>query len=358
MQIRNVLNVGTDGYNAYAVLGERCALIGGVPKEYSDKLISNISEAGIDKIDYVVFNHASPFQAGSLEAVLSKYPDAVVTGTVAAIKNIKEFVFTKFGEQVAKNGGSVDLGGRTLEFYITPNVPWPDTMLTYVKEDKILFSGEMFSAKDNSFEKFYDDVLRQNSGFAEKCIEKIKSLEAEKVCPSYGEELEDISALVALYEKKIRENSRENFVALCYMSRFGYTREMAEITADTLEKSGISVEMIDVEKNGAETCNAINRARAVIFASPTINRNAPPEIWSAVCGLDAVLQRGIPCMTMGDCGWSGDAPVLIHTHLKAMNFKMFEKPFLSVFRMTEEEKEKLKKYAERFAAFITACGDV
>lgn len=353
MQIKSVLNVGADGFNAYVVSGEKCALIGGVPEKLSDKLLANISDAEIDKIDYVIFNHASPSCAGALEAVLAKYPDAVVAGTVAAIKNIKEFMFVPFAEMLAKDGGTIDLGGKTLEFLITPNVPWPDTMVTYVKEDKALFSGEMFSSVSSAAE-FYDENLRQCGGFVKKCIEKVKALEISGLFPSYGESCKDVSAPIELYEKKISENSREDYVVLCYMSRYGYTREMAEIIASSLEKSGVAVKVFDAVKGGEEMNRALNRARAAIFGAPTINRNAPPEIWSALCGLDAVAQRGIPCMTFGAYGWSGDAPVLMHTHLRAMNFKMFEKPFLSMFKLSEDEKEKLKKYAERFAEFVKA----
>lgn len=349
MQINNIYNVGAGGYNAYVVKGGKCALIDGVGKDYSDELIKNIEKVS-DKIDYIIFNHASPFQAGILERLIEINPDVIVIGTIAAIKNIKEFVFEKFNEQIAKDGETLDLGGITLEFRISPNVPWPDTMLTYAKESKALFSGEMFSSSNASVEEFYDSELRQFGGFVEKSIKIIKSLDVKTIYPAQGNKSDN--AVLSLYEHQIEKNQRNEYIVLCYMSRYGYTYEMAQIIAETIEKSGMPVKMFDAENGSMEMQSALNRARAVIFGSPTINRNAPPQIWEAVCGLDAVSQRGIPCMTFGSYGWSGDAPVLIHTHLCAMNFRMFEKPFTSVFRMNSEEKLKLAAYSERFAEFV------
>lgn len=348
MQINNIYNVGIGEYNAYVVKGEKCALIDGVPAEYSERLTEKLT----DKIDYIVFNHASPWSAGALERVLEIYPDAVVIGTISALKNIKEFMFAEFNERVAKDCEVLDLGGVTLEFHITPNVPWPDTMITYAREDRALFSGEMFSSKNNSVKEFYDNELRQMGGFVRKCIEKTKALDIEKIYPLYGNEINDVSEVCDLYETKISENLRGEYVVLCYASRYGYTREMAEVIAKTLENSGMKVKLFDAEKGGTEMKKALNYARAVGFGAPTINRNAPEKLWEAVCGLDAAAQRGIPCMTFGSYGWSGDAPVLIHKHLRAMNFKMFEKPFTSMFRMNNDDRESLIKYSERFAGFV------
>ena len=348
----SIFNVGADGHNAYLV--KEGVLIDGVPSDFADEFVKNIEKhISVSEIEYIVFTHATPDRAGTLEKLLKINPDITVVGTIAAIKNIKEFVFADFKEMIAKDGATL---GETIEFHITPNVPWPDTMLVYDKDCSALFSGEMFSSY-NSLGDYYDDNLRQFGGFAEKCLEKIKALDVKTIYPLCGGKISDTGKAVSVYEEKINENRRRDYAALCYMSKYGSTYEMARIIADTLEDKGLKVKLFDAEKRDGKMYREINLARAVIFGAPTVNRNAPPQIWEAVCGLDAVSQRGIPCMTFGSSGWSGDAPVLIHTHLRAMNFRMFDKPFLCTFRPNADDKEKLKKHTEKFFDFIKKTGE-
>ena len=187
-------------YNAYIVKGEKTALIDCVHEKFADDFIEKISEnIAINEIDYLICNHTEPDHSGSVKKLLEINPDITVIGTVAALRNLKEITNIEFNESVAKDGGEIDLGDNVkLQFIITPNLHWPDTMMTYMPSDKILFSCDVFSAHycedcvydsdvihsdkyEKAFDYYYDSIMSPFDGFVKAGMDKIK-LPVDMIC--------------------------------------------------------------------------------------------------------------------------------------------------------------------------------
>ena len=362
-------------YNSYIVQGEKTAIIDGVPENLSDEFIKNIEEIlPIKNIDYIVCNHTEPDHSGSVRKVIEKNSDITVIGTIAAIKNLKEITNMTFNEMIAKDGEVLDLGkGKQLKFIITPNLNWPDTMMTYELDEKVLFScdvfGSCFSEDNKTFDyeltdsdkykkaqkDYYDTVMKPFGGFVSKAMEKISDLDISMLCTGCGpiitKDISDIIGKYGIWSKEYKENKKT--LAVFYVSTYGYTRDMADMIADTASKQGFEVRVFDIQKSSAEEmCEALNSAYALAFGTPTVNRTAPEEVWNVISKLDMVNRKGTPYFVFGSYGWSGEALHYVHAYLNMLHLKPFDKPFANLLKLSDEKRNELKEYTKRFTESI------
>lgn len=357
-------------YNAYIVKGEKTALIDCVHEKFSNQFIKNIVEIlPISDIDYLICNHTEPDHSGCVKKLIELNPEITVVGTIAALKNLKEITNITFNEQLAKGGEELNLGkGKILKFFITPNLHWPDTMMTYLASEKTLFSCDVFGAHycenaitdkeiiyHNKYEKaireYYDCIISPFKGFAVNALKKISGLEIEMICTSHGPVIiKNIEDVIEKYTKwSQRTQNSKKTLAIFYVSAYGYTREMANIIAQVCEEKNINVKIFDInESNMSEMIQVMHSADALAFGSPTINRNALKPVWDIMSQLDMINQKGLPCIVFGSYGWSGEALHFLHSHLEMLRLKPFEKPFGSIFKPSEENKNQLRDYTERF----------
>lgn len=337
----NIYSVGAGKSNAYLIIDEKIALIDGVNAEQSDKYIEN-SKKLTDRVDYVIFNNTCPNHAGSFKKLLEAFPNVEVVATVAGIRNLKEIANRGFNEYLAKDNEQINLGKTTLKFLITPNLPSPDSMMTCA--DGILFSGNAFSSKNEDFGKYYMDNFSSFAPFVKTMTERIKAMDIRAIYPAEGRILTDlVNNAIEMYEKWSRA-SEKNKTVILYCSNYGATREMAKTINSALENA----ECIDLMKT-EDVSEIINSAKALIIGTPTVNRNAPEEIWKALAKLDLITMKSTPYFVFGSYGWSGDAVQLVSNHLKLLRLKQFDKPFGVMFNMSDSEKEELIKYTKKFA---------
>lgn len=353
-------------YNSYVVKGEKTAVIECVHEKFADEFIEKFNDI---KVDYIICNHTEPDHSGSVKRLIEKYPDATVVGTIAAVRNLKEITNITFNEYIAKDGAELDLGnGVVLKFIIAPNLHWPDTMMTYMPSEKVMFSCDVFGShyyegniydseivhKDNyekSFKYYYDCIVSPFAGFVKTGLEKVKDLQIEMICPSHGPVIVDnIELVVKKYAEYANEEKIEkNTLGVFYASAYGYTREMADIIAQTAKEKGYNVKMFDMEdKNIEKMMSAVNSVELLAVGSCTINKNAPDIVWKVLSGIDAINSKGKPCMVFGSYGWSGEAVGHIHSYLKMFKLNVYDKPFSCVFRMSDAERNELKDYTEKF----------
>ncbi len=248
-------------YNSYIVKGENgTALIDTVRIDEVREFLDNISRIQDGKpIDYLVINHMEPDHSGSIPEVVRAYPDVKIVGNVQTIGMIKGFYHidddSRFLE--VKDGDTLDLGGKTLKFYLTPMVHWPETMMTYLEESGTLFSGDAFGTfgalngavtdcemeTDRYFPemyRYYADIVGKYGKFVQRALARLSGVDIKWICSTHGPVWHSrIGEVVGLVDRLSRYES-EPGVVIVYGSMYGNTAEMAEEVARGLAEAGVT----------------------------------------------------------------------------------------------------------------------
>lgn len=359
-------------YNSYVVRGsEKTALIETAKAtffdEYMEKVRSLVDPADID---YIVLDHTEPDHSGSLEKLLELCPKATVLASAAALKYLKDIANREFPGRAVKEGDSVDLGGKTLQFVGASNLHWPDSIYTYVPESKVLFTCDSFGAHfahpskqifddqvgdyRDAFDYYFAAILRPFSRFFLRAIEKVEKLDIGMICPGHGPVLRS-------HWKECVEHSKEmceQFVALPekdrvfvgYVSAYGYTRMLAEKIAEGVRSEGLTADLCDVEKMGiGEIAAHVEKASGLLFGSPTINQNALPPVYNCFAALTPLRDRGKLAGAFGSYGWSGEAKDVLEANIHAAKLDFVGESCFVKFKPSEGEQQAAYDYGVRFA---------
>lgn len=357
-------------YNAYIIKGEeKTVLIDTVHCRFENFFLESIKEiVPLDKIDAIIINHSEPDHAGSIKPLVEANPDVPIYASAAAIKNIKKIINCDFNGKVVKNGETFDLGGgENLEFILNPNVHWPDTIFTYYPAKKVLFSCDFLGAhyceptitddfisyEDSywtAFKEYFDAIMSPFKRFVIAGLDKIENLEIDMVCNSHGPILKHrIDKAKALYREWSLDTFKPNTAAIFYTSAYGYTEMIAKTIAEELEKAGKNVSIFDIIKHElSELKTAIDESEAILFGSPTINRDAVRPVWDVMASVDPIANKGKPSLVFGSYGWSGEATPALWQRAKSLGLKVFEEPVKIVFKPSDEELDKVRETVRDF----------
>lgn len=361
-------------YNSYLVKGaDKTALIDGAHKGFEANFQENV-EAITDfaNIDYMVVNHTEPDHSGAIRLVIEKNPDIVVYGTAACLKNLDNIVRLPFNRVAVKDGDTLELGGKTLTFCVSPNIHWPDTMMTYLSEDKILFSCDFLGAHfaeptmyvhkaykkelyEKEFKVYYDAIMGPFAKFVIRALDRIKDLDIALVCPSHGPMIMggDIQVAMDTYRKwATPEEKTDKTVAIYYVSAYGYTRQMCQYLAEKLEAKGLVVSAFDVIKTDAADIAAHLEDDCLVFGSPTLNRAALKPVLDVISSIDAVGAAGRPYATLGCFGWSGEACAQLNDRCNSIKMKQVGESVRSQFTPTDEVWAALDTLADQIAETV------
>lgn len=361
-------------YNSYLVKGaDKTALIDGAHKGFEANFQENV-EAITDfaNIDYMVVNHTEPDHSGAIRLVIEKNPDIVVYGTAACLKNLDNIVRLPFNRVAVKDGDTLELGGKTLTFCVSPNIHWPDTMMTYLAEDKILFSCDFLGAHfaeptmyvhkaykkelyEKEFKVYYDAIMGPFAKFVIRALDRIKDLDIALVCPSHGPMIMggDIQVAMDTYRKWATPEEKTNkTVAIYYVSAYGYTRQMCQYLAEKLEAKGLVVSAFDVIKTDAADIAAHLEDDCLVFGSPTLNRAALKPVLDVISSIDAVGAAGRPYATLGCFGWSGEACAQLNDRCNSIKMKQVGESVRSQFTPTDEVWAALDTLADQIAETV------
>jgi len=329
-------------YNAFLIVDEKVALIDTVKKEFADRLIANI-ERIIDprKIDYMISNHTEMDHTGSLARVMHRIgEDKPIYCSKLGAKNLAMHLPQRFNYYAVKDGETLSLGKRTLTFMETRMVHWPDSMFTYLNEEKMLFSSDGFGQHYAGFEKF-DDVIghtimpHAKKYFANilllyaplilKLIDKVThmGLEIKTICPDHGVIWrKDPGKILAAYGQWSRQTPKRKAV-LVYDTMWHSTERMAEAIAAGLSAEGIQVRPMYLRKwHRSDVMTEVLDAKAVIVGSPTLNNGLFPTVSDFLTYMKGLKPVGKIGAAFGSHGWSGEAPKLISQELESLQFEM------------------------------------
>ncbi|MGV8147279.1 MAG: FprA family A-type flavoprotein [Alkaliphilus sp.] len=363
-------------YNSYIVKGnEKIALFETVKVKFFDEYIKKLEAiVDISKIDYIVVSHTEPDHAGSVEKILKLNPNIKIIGSRAAIRLLKEIVNGEFESIIVKDGDAISLGGKTLESIMAPFLHWPDTMYTYIKEDKILITCDSFGAhysfeeillskvtnkKDyrSALKYYYDMIMGPFKQHVLNAIEKIKDKEIDMILTGHGPIL-DVNpwAIVNLYKEWSTEKNifNKRTVVIPYVSAYGYTKSVAEALERGI-KSEVTIDVFiyDMEVVDKDfVLNQIRWADGVLFGTPTINGDALPPIWDLLMAMSPIVHGRKLVAAFGSYGWSGEAVPNLEERFKMLRLKQFDQGLKVIMKPSKDELDKAFEYGKRFAQTI------
>ena len=308
-------------YNAYIIKGEeKTALLDTVDPAKKDELIGNLKSLKVEKIDYIIAHHAEQDHSGSIPDILSLYPEAkVVTnskckGFLMDLLHIPEDKFI-----VVNDGDTLSLGGRTLKFIFTPWVHWPETMVTYLTPDNILFTCDFFGShyascdlfvkdKEKVLEdakRYYAEIMMPFRFQIRKNLEKIKDLKIEVIAPSHGLVYDEPELIINAYREWISDEVK-NMVLIPYVSMHGSTFRMVNYLIDALIKRGIGVKPFNLIKTDiGELAMALVDAATIVIGTPTVLAGPHPYVVYATYLVGALRPKTKFISIIGSYGWGG-----------------------------------------------------
>ena len=364
-------------YNSYFINSDKKAIIDTVKEVfwpvYLEKLKKLTDPA---EIEYIICNHTEPDHSGSLKHLLELCPNAIVVGSGQGLNYLAEIIGKPFNSHRVKDGDIIDLGNKHLQIIGAPNLHWPDTIYTYLKEDKLLFTCDSFGAHfchdemfndltgtyDDAFKYYFDVILRPFSKFMLKAIEKIKDLNISMICTGHGPILrENWKRYVYLSETYAREyldilTSTGNRVLLVYVSAYGYTGVMAEMILQGIKSAGdIEVELMDIEHMlPGDMEEKITLADAIIVGSPTINQNTLLPIYKLFSVISPIRDKGKLAAAFGSYGWSGEAVSIIENQLKTLKLNVVVEGLAEKFYPYSAKSDKFMDFGRRFGEVLLA----
>lgn len=322
-------------YNAYLILDEKITLIDTVKAPFVAELLERVSSV-VDpkKIDYIISNHVEPDHSGSLPIMAKCCPNAkIATSAPNGLKGLTG----RYGElnyQAVKTGETLSLGARTLSFVATPMLHWPDSMVTYCPEEKILFSNDAFGqhlAANRRFDdendlhiimeeakKYYANILMLYGKQAQTALAALGSLPIEMILTGHGVSWRaHIPEILDAY-KKWSAGELEEKAVVVFDSMWGSTERLAKAITDAFTAKGVPVAYFDLRADHiSDVITEVLTAKYLAVGSPTINNQMMPPVAAFLCYLKGFVPKGRKAFAFGSFGWGGQSVGLVEDELKA-----------------------------------------
>jgi flavorubredoxin len=349
-------------YNSYLVKGEdKTVLIDTVDPAKTDELLENLRKLEVD-IDFIVANHAEQDHSGTLPKLLEIYPNAVVITNKKCKELLIEFLLIpeeKF--KIIEDGDVIDLGNKTLKFIITPWVHWPDTMVTFLNEDKILFSCDFFGshmATSHLFanecdiyklaKKYYAEIMMPFRTIIRNDLKKISGLEIEMIAPSHGPVYNNPQFIIEAYEDWTSDEGK-NEVVIPYTSMHGSTQKMVNYLVDALISRGLNVKPLNLTYTDmGELALELVDATSMVIASPTVLTGPHPNVVYATYLANALRPKLKFVSVLGSYGWGGRMLDQITGMIGSLKVEMIDPLIIKGFPK-EEDYKKIDEMADDFA---------
>ena len=357
-------------YNSYLVIDDKITLVDTVKHYLADEMLSRIkSVVDPQQIDYLVVNHVEMDHSGSVPRLMEAAPNAKIVTTPKGQDGLKRHYKKDWDTILVKTGEELNIGSRTLKFVQTPMVHWPDNMVTYIPEDKLLLSNDAFGQHIASTERFVDqlgwDVVREGAAAyyanivfpygdqVKKALAVVETLPLEIIAPSHG--LIWRSHIPELLEEyhKWAGNESERKALIVYDTMWGSTQEMALALQDGIEKAGVPVVMKFLQTNHiSEVVPELLTAKLVCVGSPTINNGMLPTISAFLTYIKGLRPKNRTGFAFGSYGWGGQGAKEVAAVLEGMGWEMPEETVNLKFVPESEDLDNLKQVGSKLAATI------
>ncbi|MEM2126818.1 MAG: FprA family A-type flavoprotein [Candidatus Bathyarchaeia archaeon] len=357
-------------YNSYLVKGKRNALIDTVNPGFEEELLGRIEEViGIGELDYVVMNHAEPDHAGAIPYIM-KLCDASLIATEKGAEMAKHY-YNVPEERVmkVKDGDRLDLGGKTLRFLEAPWLHWPETMFTYLEENRLLFPCDFFGSHtayglyDASEEiipfakKYFGEIMMPFREMGRRAMEKLKGLDIEIIAPSHGPIYREPERIMEAYWKWTRGETKEK-VLILYVSMWGSTEAMIKSIATALLSRGVEVNIYNIANSDlGEIAGDLVDSRGIVLGTPTVLGGMHPMAAYTVSLIRALRPPARYGVALGSYNWGGGGVKQAVEALKAARLEVVAS--LEVRGPpTQKDQKKIDEIGELLSNRIKERGDV
>lgn len=326
-------------YNAYLIVADKTVLIDTVKKEHTDQMMYRIGQV-IDpsSIDYILSNHVEPDHSGAISRVLESAPNATVLTTKKGEKGLQRHYKADWNCQVVGTGDTLDIGGRTLAFISTPMVHWPDSMVTYLPEEKMLFSNDAFGQHIATAEryddqigwsfvqqqaaKYYANIVLPFDKQVNKALTGLAELEIDLICPSHG--LIWRSHIPDILEEygKWANNHMEPRALIVYDSMWNSTAKLAWALEQGLSEKGVPVTVRPLKVNHiSDIMTDVLTSKLILLGSPTLNNGLLPTMAEFVTYLKGLKPKNRLGFAFGSYGWGGQAVKELEAVMAELNWE-------------------------------------
>ncbi len=340
-------------YNSYVINDDQVALIDTVKINYTDTYLEKVKDViGNKKVDYLIINHMEPDHSGSIKSMREAFPEMKIVGNAKTMNFLEGFYGITEGTIVIEDGDELDLGTRTLKFYLTPMVHWPETMMTFDQKDKILFAGDAFGGfgslngylfddevNVNHFEeeirRYFSNIIGKYGPVVHRAISRLRQEidEIGMVASTHGLVWrEDPAHIIDEYDKWSQQQTEEGVVVV-YGSMYGNTKVMAEAVARSLSENGIEqIKLFDVSRKDVSfIINDIWKYNGIVLGSCTYNTKIFPPMEYLLKSLESRNLKKRVLGIFGSYSWSGGALDRLEDFKEKVNCDLVEPVIESQF---------------------------
>lgn len=361
-------------YNSYLIDDEKTAIIDLMKSFKGDEYFAQIDEiTDVSKIDYIIINHMEPDHSGLLRTLRRISPDVTLVGTAKTRKLLEDFFSITDNIEVVKDGDTLSLGKRTLQFFETPFLHWPETMMTYEPSERILFScdafggygairGAIFNDSCDNIEfyekealRYYVNIVANYSPRVLSAIAKLADIPVEVIAPSHGLIWKETpSHIVDLYKKwaEFATGETEPGVTLIYGSMYGNTEVVMNAVAQGISKAGLPVEIFDAARTHVSyILPSLWTKRGVMIGAPTYEVSLFPPMAEV---LNMAVKKRIKnkkAAYFGSYGWSGGALREMQEIIKPLKWDIID-TFEFIGAPSEKDVRRAEEFGTRFAEAV------
>ncbi|PWB76235.1 MBL fold metallo-hydrolase [candidate division GN15 bacterium] len=358
-------------YNAYVVRGEKTALIDTVKKQFSAEYFAKVeSLVPLDAVDYLIVNHTEPDHSGAIAELLKQSPKLQIVCSGAALPFVRNVLNDDTPLTTVKDDAVIDLGGVTLKFKIMPYMHWPDTMMEFCPEDKVLFSCDGFASHlsgESVFDEdtrvdlpremkyYFDAIMRPFSGYIRRNMPKLDGLDIDMVAPSHGPVLRKYAAqfIQDYRDWTVDKLAGAPRVTIFYVSNYGNTGLLAEAIDKGLTEAGLKTDLVELSTCPVEKAqDLIERSAAILIGTPTFNSDAPRPVWDLMNLFSTVYSIGKKAAVFGSYGWGGEGTKLIAERLSSMKLKVYPETYRARLIPSAKEMTEVHDFARKVAEFV------
>jgi len=364
-------------YNAFLAIDEKIALFDTVKSNFKENLLYHIRELTDPKsIDYLIVNHVEMDHSGCLPEIIKEVQPEKIFCSPMGEKALNSHFDTKgWPIQVVKSGDTLSLGKKTVTFLETKMLHWPDSMFSYIAEDKLLISSDAFGQHIASTEryvdelalgevmthaaKYYANILHLFSPNVQKLLQQVGELglEIDMIAPDHGLIWRgNPGEIIAAYDRWSRRETKRKALVI-YDSMWKSTTKMACAIAGAISREGVSVKMMNLAVNHrSDIMTEVLDCRALVFGSPTLNNGILPRMADFITYLKGLRPKGKIGAAFGSFGWSGEAVKHLNAAMEAMEISLVDEGLRVKNVPKDEDFAKCKELGKKIGLAVVGMG--
>jgi len=359
-------------YNAYLIMDDIPTLVDAVYGPFSQDMLEKVREiTPLESVKQIIVNHIEPDHSGALPELLAQIPNARLFGTLKCKEGLEKYYGTCWDFQVVKSGDSISTGHKTVQFIEAPMIHWPESMFSYIPEEKLLLPNDAFGKQWATNERFNDEVdqgilyeeaakyyasiLWPYSGVIAKKLDELQNLnlEIEMIAPSHGLIWRNNPLQVIDWYKKWSTHQTEKKVVIVYETMWNSTKEMAEAIAQGLQETQVTYQLFDINQTDkTDVLTAMLEAKGYLVGSATYDNDMLPNIAGFMHYLKGSHPQNRIAGAFGSHGWAGGGVKVLEDMLKLMNLNQPLPSLAFQFRPNAEEIEKCRQFGREFGEII------